>query len=60
MISRWIHDYQDACVDKIEKFIRGETVARPPLSKGNSLSSATDIPYTSPNVRANSFDIDTI
>lgn len=21
---RWIHDYQDACVDKIERFIRGE------------------------------------
>ncbi|GFR69173.1 sterile alpha and TIR motif-containing protein 1 [Elysia marginata] len=22
---RWIHDYQDACVDKLERFIRGET-----------------------------------
>jgi len=22
---RWIHDYQDACIDKIEKFIKGET-----------------------------------
>ncbi|XP_025090144.1 sterile alpha and TIR motif-containing protein 1-like isoform X2 [Pomacea canaliculata] len=21
---RWIHDYQDACVDKLERFIRGE------------------------------------
>ncbi|KAG9511230.1 Sterile alpha and TIR motif-containing protein 1, partial [Fragariocoptes setiger] len=21
---RWIHDYQDACVDKVERFIRGE------------------------------------
>jgi hypothetical protein len=21
---RWIHDYQDACIDKLEKFIRGE------------------------------------
>ncbi|GAB1608167.1 NAD(+) hydrolase sarm1 [Argonauta hians] len=21
---RWIHDYQDACVDKIERFLRGE------------------------------------
>lgn len=21
---RWIHDYQDACVDKLEKFLRGE------------------------------------
>lgn len=22
---RWIHDYQDACVDKLEQFLRGET-----------------------------------
>ncbi|XP_054166816.1 NAD(+) hydrolase sarm1-like [Oppia nitens] len=22
---RWIHDYQDACVDKLERFMRGET-----------------------------------
>ena len=21
---KWIHDYQDACVDKIDRFIRGE------------------------------------
>jgi hypothetical protein len=21
---RWIHDYQDACIDKLEKFIRPE------------------------------------
>lgn len=21
---RWIHDYQDACVDKLERFMRGE------------------------------------
>lgn len=21
---RWIHDYQDACVEKVERFIRGE------------------------------------
>lgn len=21
---RWIHDYQDACIDKVERFIRGE------------------------------------
>ncbi|CAL8120493.1 unnamed protein product [Orchesella dallaii] len=24
---KWIHDYQDACVDKLERFMRGETVA---------------------------------
>lgn len=22
---RWVHDYQDACIDKLEKLIRGET-----------------------------------
>ena len=49
LLSRWIHDYQDACVDKLEKFISGElstrsptglTLARPSLSKASSLSSA--------------------
>ncbi|XP_057655533.1 NAD(+) hydrolase sarm1 isoform X4 [Diorhabda carinulata] len=25
---RWIHDYQDACVDKLERFMRGETNTR--------------------------------
>ncbi|CAD7083016.1 unnamed protein product [Hermetia illucens] len=26
---RWIHDYQDACVDKLERFMRGELNTRP-------------------------------
>ena len=30
---RWIHDYQDACVEKLEKFINGELSATPQLSK---------------------------
>ncbi|XP_048518942.1 NAD(+) hydrolase sarm1 isoform X2 [Dendroctonus ponderosae] len=30
---RWIHDYQDACVDKLERFMRGELNAR--SSEGN-------------------------
>ena len=25
---RWIHDYQDACIDKLERFIRGESLVR--------------------------------
>ncbi|XP_076051281.1 NAD(+) hydrolase sarm1-like isoform X3 [Oratosquilla oratoria] len=25
---RWIHDYQDACVEKLERFMRGEGTAR--------------------------------
>ena len=24
IFCRWIHDYQDACVDKLERFMRGE------------------------------------
>ena len=30
---KWVHDYQDACVDKIERFIRGE-----PFSRAESVS----------------------
>uniref|UniRef100_A0A6G1S8W9 ADP-ribosyl cyclase/cyclic ADP-ribose hydrolase n=1 Tax=Aceria tosichella TaxID=561515 RepID=A0A6G1S8W9_9ACAR len=32
---RWIHDYQDACVDKVERFIRGE------LSNSNGSQTTT-------------------
>lgn len=35
---RWIHDYQDACVDKLERFMRGELVtnqSRMGLNKGD-------------------------
>ncbi|XP_046745275.1 NAD(+) hydrolase sarm1 isoform X2 [Diprion similis] len=31
---RWIHDYQDACVDKLERFMRGEIPMRSDLSSG--------------------------
>ncbi|XP_043677181.1 NAD(+) hydrolase sarm1 isoform X3 [Vespula pensylvanica] len=31
---RWIHDYQDACVDKLERFMRGEIPVRSELSGG--------------------------
>ncbi|XP_025075858.1 sterile alpha and TIR motif-containing protein 1 isoform X2 [Pogonomyrmex barbatus] len=31
---RWIHDYQDACVDKLERFMRGEIPMRSDLSGG--------------------------
>lgn len=30
---KWVHDYQDACIDKIERFIRGE-----PFSRAESVS----------------------
>ena len=50
---RWIHDYQDACVDKLEAFITGggggaesssaarllSSTARPNLSTASSLAS---------------------
>ena len=44
LFSRWIHDYQDACVDKLEKFLSGEMSPktfgpRPSLSKGSSFGS---------------------
>ncbi|XP_012272806.1 sterile alpha and TIR motif-containing protein 1 isoform X3 [Orussus abietinus] len=31
---RWIHDYQDACVDKLERFMRGEIPVRSEMSGG--------------------------
>ena len=52
LFPRWIHDYQDACIDKLEKFISGElstrsptrmTLSRPSLSKASSLTSASSI-----------------
>lgn len=40
---RWIHDYQDACVDKLERFMRGELnvrsdgfLGRVPMNKGDA------------------------
>lgn len=36
-LSRWIHDYQDACVDKLERFLKGEPVPRE-MMVGNSAS----------------------
>jgi len=29
-VRRWIHDYQDACVDKLERFLKGELSSRNP------------------------------
>lgn len=37
---RWIHDYQDACVDKVERFIRGEIYDGTSSVCGQSVSSA--------------------
>ncbi len=37
---RWIHDYQDACVEKLERFIRGEV---------SSKNLGQDLPTTVPH-----------
>ena len=30
---KWIHDYQEACVDKILKWIRGDTMSNPVMER---------------------------
>lgn len=37
----WIHDYQDACVDKLERFLRGECSSRPDIGYSRSLAPST-------------------
>lgn len=37
---RWIHDYQDACIDKVERFIRGEINISGQFSGGSQLGGA--------------------
>lgn len=37
-VCRWIHDYQDACVDKLERFLRGEA---DPSVRGGPLSASS-------------------
>ncbi|XP_041349347.1 NAD(+) hydrolase SARM1-like [Gigantopelta aegis] len=38
---RWIHDYQDACVDKLEQFLRGEISPSLPEKHNNPLLAKT-------------------
>ena len=45
---RWIHDYQDACVDKLERFMRGEIPVRSEMSGGIPRSIASK-DVTQPN-----------
>ncbi|XP_053987418.1 NAD(+) hydrolase sarm1 isoform X3 [Hylaeus volcanicus] len=47
---RWIHDYQDACVDKLERFMRGEIPVRSEMSGGIPRSIATK-DVTQPNTQ---------
>lgn len=46
--DRWIHDYQDACVEKLERFIRGEV-----SSKLNGQDLPTTIPHGNRHARNN-------
>lgn len=53
-VSRWIHDYQDACVDKLERFMRGELNMRGdrPLGVGtmSNSSKAGDVTPGTPSI----------
>ncbi|XP_011502464.1 PREDICTED: sterile alpha and TIR motif-containing protein 1 isoform X2 [Ceratosolen solmsi marchali] len=47
---RWIHDYQDACVDKLERFMRGEIPVRCDISTSISRSMGSkDVTPGTPN-----------
>ena len=39
---RWIHDYQDACVDKLERFLKGEVNTSDKKGAIFHLGSSTD------------------
>ncbi|XP_044267301.1 NAD(+) hydrolase sarm1 isoform X2 [Tribolium madens] len=44
---RWIHDYQDACVDKLERFMRGELSTR--CTEGVKFGKGDNTPGTPAN-----------
>ncbi|XP_031338898.1 sterile alpha and TIR motif-containing protein 1 isoform X4 [Photinus pyralis] len=46
---RWIHDYQDACVDKLERFMRGEINTRTDLHCGRVAMNKGDITPGTPS-----------
>jgi hypothetical protein len=52
---KWIHDYQDACVDKIDRFIRGDAAITSTLmmdrflSGASSASGASSVTYNRQN-----------
>jgi hypothetical protein len=51
---RWIHDYQDACVDKISKFISGEVSKGGPMMD-RFLASNTGSQYSNSYGRQNTY-----
>lgn len=46
---RWIHEYQDACVDKLERFMRGELNSKTEGAPGKFLATNPMSPNT-PNL----------
>lgn len=45
---RWIHDYQDACVEKLEKFLRGEVNTSSKRAALFQMGSSTEGPVKGP------------
>ena len=54
---RWVHDYQDACVDKLERFLRGEAFLRSTANSfgsypGNRTPTSLNIPFSTQTSRS--------
>lgn len=47
---RWVHDYQDACLDKLEKFIKGESFLRVDSPYSHSRRSRGDSGRSTPSL----------
>ncbi|KAF8357827.1 tir-1 [Pristionchus pacificus] len=41
---RWVHDYQEACMDKVERFIKGELGRVPSINQTSTPSSTRKVP----------------
>lgn len=49
---RWVHDYQEACIDKVERFIKGELNRMPSLGSTTSLRNSSQPPSTTSSTPA--------
>lgn len=49
---RWVHDYQEACVDKLERFLRGEAFLRLPSCHNGSKTPTLNIPFSTQTSRS--------
>ncbi|KAK0420209.1 hypothetical protein QR680_014566 [Steinernema hermaphroditum] len=38
---RWVHDYQEACIDKVERFLKGELNRTPSINQSGPYSNAS-------------------